>query len=223
MKNSILTFLLCLGLSLAAFPVHADLINYDYSMAADGTMTTANSWAIVDTFDSDRPGWTYSGNGKIRNGSVIGRYAAPFNASVMKAADQTNFFAVPEDIAPGATVKDLSADVTFGGNEYNYLGLFWGSADTYNSIEFYNGETLIAVYAGDDVLNPANGDQASSLTNNYVNFYLSQNFDMVRLVSTSYAFELDNLAVGVHAPVPGAALLGLIGLGFAGRKLRRHA
>ena len=218
MKHLLFTLVCCSALCLATSSVHADMVTYEYAVAADGTLTTANSSAIVDNFDSDRPSWTYTGFGKIRNGSEVGRYAAPYNDIIMSEADTTNFFAVPEDKADG-----LTADVTFGGNQYDYLGLFWGSADSYNTIEFYNGETLIASYAGTDVLNPADGDQLSSSTNQYVNFYLTKQFDMVRFISTDYAFELDNLAVGIHAPVPGAALLGLIGLGLAGRKLRKYS
>ncbi len=216
MKN-LFTLSFCLALCLAASTVNADMINYDYSIAADNTLTTTNSSAIVDTFDSERPDWTYSGYGKIRNGSVTSAYAAPYNP-ILSTPDNTNYFAVPENASYGIT-----ADVDFGGEQYNYLGLFWGSADSYNAIEFYNGETLIAAYSGDDVLDPANGNQFSALTNQYVNFYLSDNFDKVRFICDGYAFEFDNLAVGTHTPVPGAMLLGLIGLGFAGKKLRRYA
>ncbi|MBN2589885.1 MAG: hypothetical protein JXA96_08475 [Sedimentisphaerales bacterium] len=226
MKNLVLILLLCSALCLVASPVKANIYNYDYSLAADNTLTTSNSWAIVDTFDSEPPtGWTYTGNGTIREGSKEGRYAAPYNDLIMPEADITKYFAVPEDIADGATVDDLTADVSFGGNEYNYLGLFWGSGDLYNSIEFYNGEMLVASYTGNQIFDPANGDQLSSSTNKYVNFYLTQNFNMVRFISEGYAFEFDNLAVGTtyNTPVPGAVLLGLIGLGFAGRKLRKYA
>ena len=222
MKNLNLFLIFSLSLFLSVSSVNADMINYDYSLAADDTLSTPYNWATVDTFDSDRPGWTYSGFGAIRNGSVSGRYAAPYNDSIMSEADQTKYFAVPENTSVG-----LTADVTFGGNEYNYLGLFWGSADSYNSIQFYNDNVLIATYTGTDILNPANGNQYASSTNKYVNFMLTEYFDKVKLISTSYAFELDNLAVGdseiPRTPVPGAALLGIIGLFIAGKKLRKYA
>jgi hypothetical protein len=41
-------------------------------------------------------------------------------------------------------------------------------------------------------------------------------------VSEQYAFEFDNLAAGV-VPVPGAVLLGMLGLSIAGIKLRKYA
>ncbi len=211
MKN-LLTLSFCLALCLAASVTKADMITYDYSIAADNTLTTSNSWAIVDTFDLDRPGWTYSDGGTITSGTVSGSHAAPYNP-FNGTSDNTNYYAVSEN----------AMEVSFGGEQYDYLGLFWGSADSYNSIEFYNDEEMIAVYSGNDVLDPANGDQFSSATNQYINFYLNENFNKVRLICTDTAFEFDNLAVGTHAPVPGAVLLGLIGLGFAGRKLRKYA
>jgi len=217
MKSTFIILLCCAALCMVSTSVRADMINNDYALAADDTLTTPYNWAIVDTFDSDRPGWTYTGYGKIRSGSVAGKYAAPFNSSIMSNPDSTNFFAVPEDKTVG-----LTADVSFGGNEYNYLGMFWGSADSYNSLEFYNGGTLIASFDGTEIFNPANGDQLNGSSNQYVNIHLTQSFDMVKIISTDYAFELDNLAVGVQTPVPGAALLGIIGLGFAGKKLRKH-
>lgn len=211
MKN-LLTLSFCLALCLAASATKADMINYDYSIAADNTLTTSNSWAIVDTFDSESPGWDYSDGGTIRNGTVSGSYAAPYNP-FNSTSDSTNYYAVSNN----------AVDVSFGGEQYNYLGLFWGSADSYNSIEFYDDEEMIASYSGNDVLNPANGNQSASATNQYINFYLTENFNKVRFICDGVAFEFDNLAAGTHTPVPGAVLLGMIGLGFAGRKLRRYS
>jgi hypothetical protein len=210
--KKILTLTFCLALCLAGSATKADMITYDYSIAADNTLTTSNSWAIVDTFDSDRPGWTYSDGGTIRNGTVSGAYAAPYNP-FNSTSDNTNYYAVSES----------AVDVSFGGEQYNYLGLFWGSADSYNSIEFYNDEIKIASYSGNYVFDPANGNQSASSTNQYVNIYLNENFNKVRFICDGIAFEFDNLAVGTQVPVPGAMLLGLLGLGFAGRKLRKYA
>ncbi|MBN1972528.1 MAG: hypothetical protein JW787_02730 [Sedimentisphaerales bacterium] len=212
MKRLVLTLLVCAALCSIAPSAMADMINFNSSTAADGTLTTPYSWATVDNFDSGRPGWTYNG-GAITSGSDAGNYAAPY-------LDITQYYTVNSP----SLKTDITATVFFGGAEYNYLGLYWGSVDAYNTIEFLNGTDVIATYSGSYIAPPANGDQSSSATNRYVNFLNMQDFDGIRITSTTPAFEFDNLAVGVvPVPVPGAVLLGIIGLGIAGRKLRKFA
>jgi hypothetical protein len=71
---------------------------------------------------------------------------------------------------------------------------------------------------------PADGGQTQADTNKYVNIILTGGkvFDTAVFQSNEYAFEFDNLAVGT-VPVPGAVLLGLLGLSAAGIKLRKFA
>jgi len=217
-------FALCFAVLCLSNANAAITIDYSYSMAADGTLTTANSWAIVDNFDSGRPGWNYTGNGSIVNGSASGLYAAPYNSTLMSGPDATDYFTTPID----NTV--LWSMVDFGGTTYNYLGLFWGSVDEYNQVEFLNNGVVVpnGSWTGTQVLSPseANGNQTAPSTNLYVNFYDVPDFDAVRFTSFSgyggsspFAFELDNLAV---IPAPGALMLSIIGLGAIRRlRLRR--
>jgi hypothetical protein len=202
-------------------PAWADIsLSYNYTIAGDGTLTTPYPGAIVDTFDSVRPGWTYSGNGDIVSGSVLNRYAAPFNAFT-SAPDLTHYFSVPRNFTNGNWAR-----VDFGGATYNNLGLFWGSVDSYNKIEFLLDGVVVpgGTWTGSQVIAPstANGNQSAPSTNLYVTFSNVPDFDAVRFTSSQYAFELDNLAV-VPVPAPAAFLLGLLGLGAAGVKLRKHA
>lgn len=190
--------------------------DFNYTTAGDGTLTTPYSGAIVDNYDSGRPGWNYSGNFDIVSGSSS-TYAAPYNSTLMLSGpDATDYLTTPKD-----GTQNWST-VYFNRNTYNYLGLFWGSIDYYNQIEFLNNNTVVASYTGTQILNPnpANGDQSAPSTNLYVNFYNVPDFDTVRFTSTYYAFELDNLAV---IPVPGSLLLGMIGLGALRLKFRRLA
>jgi hypothetical protein len=210
-------FALCFVALCLSNAYSAITIDYSYVMAADDTLTTPYSWATVDTFDSGRPGWNYTGNGGIRNGSVTGLYAAPYNSTLMSGPDATNYYTTPIDGTSSWSVVD------FGGTTYNYLGLFWGSVDEYNTIEFLNNGVVVpnGSWTGTQVLSPseANGNQTAPSTNLYVNFYDVPDFDAVRFTSTDYAFEMDNLAV---IPAPGALMLSLIGLGAIRRlKLRR--
>ena len=199
-----------------ATPAKADIyIDYSYTYnALDDTLTSSYSGAIVDTFDTGRPGWTYTtGNGGIVSGSLESRYAAPFNSAVMSEPDSTDYY----------STGNTYVEVDFGGATYDYLGLFWGSVDTYNSIELLMNNEVVKLISGEYILlmNEAEGgDRSAPETNLYVNFYNLPDFDAVRFISTRYAFEFDNLAVA-NAPLPGALLLGMLGLSAAGIKLRK--
>ena len=225
MKKIFLISVFCIALFAYALPVRATYINYLYNMddsgtsgvTSDDTMTTQVSFAIVDTFDSTTPaGWTYSSN-DIVNGTVSGSYAAPYisDASV-QAPDATDYFVVPLGDSTN------TVEVSFGGEKYNYLGLLWGSIDSYNSIKFYDGDTLLETWTGSNLPTPAvtGGSQNSANSNLYVNFYDLPEFDRIELISTSKAFEIDNLAVAL-VPVPATILLGFLGLGIGGWKLRK--
>ncbi|MBT1450586.1 hypothetical protein KJ365_06795 [Glaciecola sp. XM2] len=136
------------------------------------------------------------------NGNV-NQSAAPF----MATAVGESFLTVPNPLSNGSATFTLDGD-------YNYFGLFWGSVDTYNTIEFLNDGVLQASVNGgniDSLL--ANGSQASWRSNRFVNFNFSNGmeFDSVRLVSTSFAFETDNHA---FARVSAPSVVGLLGLGI---------
>ena len=92
--------------------------------------------------------------------------------------------------------------------------------DTYNTLEFLGADltTVVDTVYG-TTFSGGNGAQDTALTNKYVNFYGMPDFYGVRLTSTNYAFEVDNIAVGRNVvPEPltvillGSGLLGLLGL-----------
>jgi hypothetical protein len=207
----------CAVLQTTAF---ADMINFESQTAGGYTLTTKVAGATVYDFESAATTPALSGNWNIVSGSMTNRYAAPYCVPEGKA-DATRYLTVPWNL--GSSESPYSAEITFG-QDYNYLGFFWGSIDNYNTVTFFNGGDTVAEFTGDDVINPDNltGNQTASETNKYVNFFLDRSFDRVRLTSTSYAFELDNLAVAV-VPVPGAVLLGFLGLSAAGLRLRKRA
>jgi len=219
-------------------------INFLYAMDADGTLTTPYNSApygwpglvTVDNFDSDRPGWTWGiapdDNGAIVKGDQFDGStkiaAAPFNNDLMSGADATYYYTVPEDLSD----KPRTSMVYFGGATYDYFGLFWGSVDNYNTIEFLDYDygthtwSVVADYTGSEVIYPsaANGNQTAPYSNLYVNFVDIPVFNAVRFTSDPhYAFEFDNVAVGNQVPVPAAVLLGFLGLSAAGIKLRKFA
>lgn len=73
----------------------------------------------------------------------------------------------------------------------NAFGLYWGSIDPFNEIQFFNGATLVATFTGAD-LSPPFG-------NHYVQFFGLGSFDTVVLQSRQ-AFEIENMSAGFITP-----------------------
>lgn len=84
----------------------------------------------------------------------------------------------------------------------DYLALYWGSIDGYNTISFFSGAAEIARFTGDDIWTPANGAQNSADTNRLVEFFFTDGwtFDRVSVASSSSAFEFDNVSFGLLGP-----------------------
>lgn len=117
-----------------------------------------------------------------------------------------------------------------------YLGLYFGSIDTYNSLQFgninesnefvaidfnLNGQTY-STLSGTTILDElelVSGDRNGS--NRYVNIFFdaSEQFTAFRMINTTTrAFEVDNIVVGFSTAVniPGPGTLGILGLGLIG-------
>jgi len=141
----------------------------------------------------------FSGDGILMKNpgqDALGLYAEP-------AGDTTQYLTVRPFVS--ATNGVATETVTFGGNKYGNLGLYWGSMDTYNSIVFYLGSALIDTVTGTQaaaaIMPPASavGNQASDSNNRYVVIGQLLNgglFDRIVLTSSQNSFELDNLAWG---------------------------
>jgi fibronectin-binding autotransporter adhesin len=143
--------------------------------------------------------FTASGDAGIVHGSSSVS-AAPFIGPWPGHADATNYLSI------GAHGSET---ITFA-SEQNEFGLYWGSADSFNTISFYDGNNLVASYSGTDVAPLlANGNQGSFASNGYVEFSDLAPFDKVVLASgSSNAFEVDNISSGfisnshVHLAAP---------------------
>ncbi len=186
--NPVVPIVLAQGVNTNSLGLHTETFN-DQSPGS-----SSNNGQGFGKFDSEALDATFSGSGHagVVNGSSSVS-AAPFVGPGPGVADTTNYLSV----GAGGTET-----ITFD-DEQNAFGLYWGSVDSYNTISFYHGATLVASYTGADVtpLFPT-GNQGSFSSNGYVEFAGLASFDKVVLgTGNSNAFEIDNISAGtVLAP-----------------------
>jgi len=200
---------------LMAGSANAVVIDFAHTWDGDNVPTSSVSGANVNSFNSGVSDW--SGSDPVSSstlnpfnvvtGSVSGQYAAPHitDGSAAGTDDPTPYYTVPRVEGSDSLTLEF-------GDAYNYFGLFWGSIDDYNTIEFLLDGLSVASFDGNGVTNPADGNQQAPSTNTYVNFS-DLTYDEVRFSSSQFAFEFDNIAV---AQVPEPAALGMFGVGLLG-------
>lgn len=156
-----------------------------------------------------------SGNGHIVQGFMSGVYAQPFQ-------DATKYLSVPREGGGGTVTLDLSS-YDFGGIVDGF-SFYWGSIDTYNSINILTslGTTSFA-FNGQNPPPPANGDQFAEANNRRVYFGLAQGEKLngLQFVSNGFAMELDDIVfTGTAVPEPATWAMMILGLGFIGGAMR---
>jgi hypothetical protein len=139
-----------------------------YGSGATFDSVSAEVYGSTVPFGSFFDGGTaFSGSGVVMNNGgqgSLGLYATPYG-------DTTNYMAVLGGGSEAIAYSSLK----------NSFGLYWGSVDTFNSLAFYNGDTLVATITGADVDPPvnANGDQTGYASNGYVLITALPQFDRV--------------------------------------------
>jgi hypothetical protein len=180
-----------------------------------GQFSTVGGATTVD-FDAGLPASPVYTGGGLATGNVAG--------SAQPLGDGTHYLSLGGVGRPSPVTIDLTSL-----GLQNYFGLYWGSIDTYNTIEFFDGAASVGSFTGTQVAalatglsTVASGSQVDATANRYINFFsgAGENFNRIVLTSTSPAFESDNHA---FRAVPTPALLpGLVGLGVSFWRKRRQ-
>lgn len=214
--------MLAAGMCLAAPAAYAAPINLNASIG--GVPTGADQYENFDSLALGSGGGmtpsglsvSFASDGEAVTGAVGGKYAAPFISNsngalfgdmTLSGANSTTYLTT----GVGQAILD------FPGLQ-RYMGILWGSVDSYNTLSFYNGGTFLGSITGTDVTAIANGDQGADGTY-YVNITTAFQFDRVIATSSSYAFEFDNVAFAANplgVPEPGEVGVFLFGLLLAG-------
>jgi hypothetical protein len=203
-----------------------------------GLLISASAYASIVVTEGGIP---LAGQGQVS--SVLGGTTYDFNASggtfatfvpagqVLLETGSGSGFATPfgdtsQYVSIGTTPTPGSASLQLPPGTFNYIGLYWGSIDNYNSIEITDtsGITTTINATTYPILNPANGNQGLG-GSAYVNIVDSFAITDVKFNSSQQAFEFDNLTV---AAVPEAStwammLLGFLGLGFMGYRRKENS
>jgi hypothetical protein len=182
------------------------------SAALDGSGVISSFAPTTYTFEAgSRPSWTVVPSGNVYYVGSTGVNAAPFG-------DTTTYASIATSVTPQTATLTIS-------NPANYIGLYWGSIDSYNSMtitDSHGSHTIDSTHF--PILNPANGDRGLN-GSAYVNIFdYGDAITSVSFTSGQKAFEFDNLTVaqlrgsftgGVPEPSTWAMLiLGFCGVGF---------
>lgn len=184
------------------------------SVSISNTPMSPVAGALTDTFDGNGTTVLSTSGGSFFSASISGITAQPPGSTGQWWSIGTS------GGQDGPGIVTLGASAT-------YYGFLWGSPDTYNHVSFFNDGELVQSFGGGDVFSPANGYQGAFPAGQFVGFTAqgAEVFDEVRFISNGNAFETDNHAVMLSAPIPepetyALMLAGLGAVGFMARRRR---
>jgi hypothetical protein len=203
----------------AAAPASADVITFTPSSygvtGAGGINFNSAAAGSIGSFTVD--GVTFTNLG-------------PSSTSVIQAGSNGQG-AMPYNLLP----TDQYASVLGGGDlgikfgSTNTIGFYWGSIDSYNSIEFFDAKNgLVGTLTGAQVSPLADGDHVNYASNQYLTFTdTTGTFSSVQIFSGSNSFEFDNFKAPPVSAVPETStwammILGFFGVGLAAYRRKRN-
>jgi hypothetical protein len=169
------------------------------------TFHQTNGSSLTATVTSANDAWITQGSG---NSHTLGfTPSAPYH-------DTSNYLA----IGPGGSLTFTLSQPA------HYFGFEWGSVDTSDLVQFYDGNKLLASFDGADL--PSHSGNTGSLGTYFANF--TSNFPITKIVLStgkdcSNPFEIDGMQIST-VPVPAALPLfgaAVAGLGAMGRRRRK--
>lgn len=197
-----------------------NLKNGKYSTVSGALHETFDTLA-VDPKEALDLNWTSNGKQKA---VILG--GADSTLSCYKPGGVANFLCLRgTQTKPGVLTVDLSTTAA------DYYGFRWGTIDFYNTVSFYDGNTLLLSLTGTQVK-----DASAGLTAGYFNVYAGSGESITRVVleSSKNSFETDSHAarfiaqsIAPYAPLaqvpePSTYALLLAGLGLVGLAARRN-
>lgn len=207
-------------------------------------VATPGSNIFVETFSARNGGGNSQGCGldtpaslvSISGGSYAFRSGSVANVAAAPAGDSTCFAYGASQGASRPNVVNINYAGLLNqlgtGASLNYLGLYYGSIDTFNDLMFYDAQgNMLGTITGASLIkqfNGISGNQKADSSNIYVNLFFSpeEQFSSFSFRTTGIAFEMDNVSVGFNvAPpsqVPEPGSLALLGLGIAAIGLTRR-
>ncbi len=189
----------------------ANFVNY-------GAISTS-SFNLGGGFGSISFSHSAMSSGDIVRGRLNGQSGDPW-------ADNTPYLVIP-GISQNLSNR-LTLNLTGLTSQANYFGMYFGSVDNYNHVDFTLSDSTIVALNGSVIASAlsavASGGQFSTNSNVFVDFYsLGATINSITFYSDQRALEVDNFAFG-SVPAPGAlALLGLGLLGLGGLRRNRKA
>lgn len=184
-----------------------------------GTSVATNSGPVAGSLSG--ADFVYSGSGggvsyTYLGGALYNLVTSPISSVTARPVGSVDNF---HSVGTSPAAQTGPAEVQFSSG-LSYFGFLWGSADTYNTVKFYDGLTLLGSYTG-SVLTPSNGNQAVAA---YFNVLAGPGEQITRVTfaSTQNAFETDNHAYIAAIPEPETYALLLAGLGLLGFAARRR-